>query len=111
MKIGELAEKYNVSAREVDYWTNLGLLHSVDQGVGYPNSYRNYGEASEREIKKILILKAMGLTLNEEHMSFLNAVPKDMIKEIVIDRIERERNKTCMKFDDALDFAGELLGS
>lgn len=109
MRIGELAEKYGVTTREVDYWTNLGLLHT--QRCEYSNEYRNYDDKSEGEIKKILIMKAMGLTLNEEHMTFLNAVPQDMIKEVIIDRIERERNKACMRFNEALDFAGELLGS
>ena len=113
MRIGEISKKYGVTRREVDYWTNLGLLHSddVDEDpvVELSNSYRNYGSKAEEELKKLIILKAMGAKIDEEHVEFLDSVPRDMYDICVIQAIKDERDRVMKQFTMALDFAGECM--
>lgn len=51
LTITEFAKVYGVSKREIDYWTNIDLLHPVVKD----NGYRDYGDQAEREIKIVLI--------------------------------------------------------
>ena len=51
MMIKEFAEKYGVSRRDIDYWTNCGLLHPRVMS----NGYRDYGQRAEDEMQNILV--------------------------------------------------------
>ena len=55
MMMKEFCEKYGVTKRNVDYWTNLGLLHPDI----HENGYRDYGERAECEIGYIFIASMM----------------------------------------------------
>ncbi|MUL36099.1 transcriptional regulator [Gloeocapsopsis sp. AAB1 = 1H9] len=62
MRIGELAQKANVTPRTIRYYENLGLLKpSEREGAGF----RYYTEAEFARLQKIDCLKALGLTLEE----------------------------------------------
>ena len=55
MLIKEFCEKFGVSRRNIDYWTNIGLLHPDI----HENGYRDYGEQAEKEIGYIFIASMM----------------------------------------------------
>lgn len=62
MRIGELAQKANVTPRTIRYYENLGLLHpSEREGKGF----RYYTEVELARLRKIDALQALGLTLDE----------------------------------------------
>lgn len=105
MRIQEFAEKYGVSKRSVDYWTNIGVLHTEDRE---PNKYRNYGEKAEEEIKEILVLEAMNLPVNSETIRFLRAIPRNQVRKLVLNEIDKQKAKMIEKFDTAWEYAVEI---
>lgn len=56
MTIKQFSEKYHVSRRKIDYWTNIGCLHPTFK----ENNYRDYGENCEKEMKLLIIFEAAG---------------------------------------------------
>src|SRR5262245_61518609 len=62
MRIGELAEQAGVTPRTIRYYEDLGLLGpSEREGQGF----RYYTETELTRLKKIDVLKQLGLTLEE----------------------------------------------
>lgn len=61
LKIGELAEKANVTKRTIDYYTNIGLLKAERSD----SNYRYYSEAAIEQLHFIEKCKADGLSLEE----------------------------------------------
>jgi DNA-binding transcriptional MerR regulator len=62
MRIGELADQAGVTPRTIRYYEGLGLLGpSEREGHGF----RYYTEAELTRLKKIDVLKQLGLTLEE----------------------------------------------
>ena len=62
MKIGEIANLFDVSTRTIRYYEEVGLLTSHRD----PDSqYRYYDERSSERLKKILVLRELGLSLND----------------------------------------------
>ena len=108
MKINEFAEKYGVDKRSIDYWTNLGLLHP--DGTSDGNGYRIYGTEAEKEIKKILIVKAMGVDSKlKEYVDLLSYLPKELWKLVVFDTIDNEIQRTTQSYLQAKKFAKEIM--
>jgi DNA-binding transcriptional MerR regulator len=62
MRIGELAEQAGVTPRTIRYYEDLGLLGPCErEGHGF----RYYSDAELNRLKKIDVLKQLGLTLEE----------------------------------------------
>lgn len=62
MRIGELAEKAGVTPRTIRYYEDLGLLSpSEREGKGF----RYYTEVELARLRKIDVLKGLGLSLDE----------------------------------------------
>lgn len=57
MRIGELAERTNVSVRAVRYYEEQGLIEPTRQ----PNGYREYDEAAVERVQQVQDLYAAGL--------------------------------------------------
>ena len=113
MRIGEFCKKYGVHRRSVDYWTTLGLLHPEPY---VDNSYRNYGEQAEREIREILIVQTMNdgrVTKSDVEKLRKCGTNRTKWERQVIDKIAQkrqeidERNKTIMEY--ARDFARGVI--
>lgn len=109
MRISELSEKYGIDRRELDYFTNLGLVKSTKDDK---NGYRDYGEDAEEDVKKILIATSMGaggkqmkILVESFGTGLLNYEP---YKEMVKGKIEEERAKVTKQFDMALQYLEEL---
>ena len=109
MKITDLAGKYGVDRRSIDYWTNIGLLHP--DGVSKGNGYRVYGDKAEEEIKKILIAKAMGGSPLEEYVDLLDHLPSNLWERVVIAQIESEIQRVTLSYRLALKWAKEMSES
>lgn len=62
MRIGELAQKAGVTPRTIRYYEDLGLLSpSEREGKGF----RYYTEVELARLRKIDVLKGLGLSLDE----------------------------------------------
>lgn len=62
MRIGELAERADVSHRTIHYYERLGLLQPTErEGAGY----RYYDETALKRLLKIAALKRLGLSLEQ----------------------------------------------
>lgn len=109
MTIKEFAEKYCVTKREIDYWTNLGLLHCTsDEENG--NGRRIYDSKSEEEIKLILIAIAMdcdGTTL-QDSVNFVKSMPKSFIEPIIVKAIKDKMNEAMKKYKQTITWARQL---
>lgn len=62
MRIGEFAEYAGVTPRTIRYYESLGLL---EPGEREGHGFRYYTEAELTRLKKIEVLKQLGLTLEE----------------------------------------------
>ena len=102
MFIGEFAKKYGVDRRSVDYWTNLGLIHADYDKNGI---YRGYGDLAEREIKEVLVAKAMNHGSLEECTELVRHIPKGMVDDIIIKRIREEMDQVMERYKRALEYA------
>ena len=102
MTIKEVADRYHVSTREVDYWTNLGLIHpKVDEN----NKYRDYTPSAEKEVIITVIMKAAGIKLDREHFDAIMNLPQDMWEDFLVDRIKSEQKKMNRFYENALWYA------
>lgn len=105
MKINDFSKKYGISKRHIDYYTNAGLLHPKK----YENNYRDYDEKCEEEIKKILIVKAMGkLHDMDKYIKMLDNLPREFIDEIVISSIDKEISRITKFYRLAKEWAKDL---
>lgn len=62
MTVGELAKRVGVTVRTIQYYDQRGLLHPSQLGEG---NQRLYSDADEQEIRRILVLKYLGLSLSD----------------------------------------------
>ncbi len=62
MRIGELGQRTDVSAKTIRYYESLGLLAEPKRT---PSGYRIYGEADVERLQFVRDAQATGLTLSE----------------------------------------------
>ncbi|MDQ3577805.1 MAG: MerR family transcriptional regulator [Actinomycetota bacterium] len=84
LRIGELAARAQVSARTVDYYTNLGLLTPAKRTAG---NYRLYDSADIDRIHLVQRLEVQGVPL-EEIAAALTAGHVDVAS--ILDRIDAD---------------------
>lgn len=109
MRIAQLAKKYGIEKRTVDYYTTLGLIpYTVESG----SNYRDYGPDAETVVKKILILRDVGM-------------PEKKIKEALnsssyfttamwnahIATLQRKIEETQKHYQEMIQFAMDLRDS
>lgn len=106
MKIDEFAKLFGQSKRNVDYWTNLGLLHPK---INEDNGYRDYGEEAKEDMKKIAILKSAGMKLDKDHLTLITLAEKNPeVKKMLRSLIEGMREKATKQYNAALAFLKEV---
>ena len=62
MRIGEIAERADISTKALRYYERVGLLDEPDRT---PSGYRDYGEAVLDRLRFIRAAQSAGLTLGE----------------------------------------------
>jgi DNA-binding transcriptional MerR regulator/DNA gyrase inhibitor GyrI len=62
LKIGELADKFNISTRTLRYYEEEGLIDSVRLG---DSRYRYYDSKTVKRLEQILILRELNLTISD----------------------------------------------
>jgi DNA-binding transcriptional MerR regulator len=83
-KIGDFSRIARVSCRLLRYYDELGLLKPaiVDRDSGY----RFYGAAQLPQLNRILVLKELGLTLDQIGRATSSAVSADELRAMLLIR-------------------------
>jgi DNA-binding transcriptional MerR regulator len=108
MRIGELAEQAGVTPRTIRYYEGLGLLGpSEREGQGF----RYYTETELTRLKKIDVLKQLGLTLEEigEVIPLYCEDPTGLLgKRRVLELLEAQLAETDEKIEALQRFRSEI---
>ena len=108
MRIGELAEQAGVTPRTIRYYEGLGLLGpSEREGHGF----RYYTETELTRLKKIDVLKQLGLTLEEigEVIPLYCEDPTGLLgKRRVLEILEAQLAETDEKIEALQRFRSEI---
>jgi DNA-binding transcriptional MerR regulator len=108
MRIGELAEQAGVTPRTIRYYEVLGLLGpSEREGQGF----RYYTETELTRLKKIDVLKQLGLTLEEigEVIPLYCEDPTGLLgKRRVLEILEAQLAETDEKIEALQRFRSEI---
>ena len=108
MRIGELAEQAGVTPRTIRYYEGLGLLGpSEREGQGF----RYYTETELTRLKKIDVLKQLGLTLEEigEIIPLYCEDPTGLLgKRRVLEILEAQLAETDEKIEVLQRFRSEI---
>lgn len=79
IKIRELAVRYNVTARTLRYYEDMGLLKSI-RSDDY--AYRQYDEAAVKRLEQILILRRLNISMKDIRRIF-DAPKADVILDVL----------------------------
>ncbi len=82
VKIREISVRYNVSARTLRYYEDMGLIEST-RSDGY--AYRLYDEAAIKRLEQILILRRLNISIKDIKRIFSAAG-----SEVVLDVLEKK---------------------
>ena len=108
MRIKELVQ-YGLDKRTIDYYTNLGMIPFTTEAG---SNYRDYGEDAVVAVKKIVILRDVGLSVKEikealeNHSYFTTAMWNKHIEQL-----KKEKAKAQQHFDDMIRYAEQLRDS
>ena len=79
VKIREVSSKYNITARALRYYEDMGILNST-RSEG--STYRMYDEEAVRRIEQILILRKLNISIKDIQLNELKGIVLDFIEEI-----------------------------
>ena len=108
-KFEEYCQPYGLDKRTIDYYSNLGLIPYTTKGAA---NYREYDDTSIDAVKKIVILRDVGLPLKsiKEALSnpsyFTTAVWNSHIKAL-----KEHLAETQKKYEDMIRYAEDLRDS
>lgn len=103
MTINEFCKKHNVSRKNVDYWTNLGLIQPK---VDKTNGYRDYSSVSADDIRKIELVKILNNgRISKADIDRLDDCSQAEWKNKIIPGIHSEYQNVQSKFVSILDYA------
>lgn len=96
VKIQEVSSKYDITARTLRYYENMGLIHSV-RSDDY--AYRLYDEATIKRLEQILILRKLNISIKDIQRIF-NTSGSDVVLEVL--------GKKVQNIDDEVALLHEL---
>ncbi len=96
LKIRDISEKYDITARTLRYYEDMGLIRSVRSG---DSAYRLYDEASVKRIEQILILRKLNISIRDIQRIF-NASGSEVVLEVL--------GKKVQSIDDEVALLHEL---
>lgn len=105
LTVGQIAQKYGVTARTIRHYEAIGILDSTrDQ----ESNYRLYGDAEVNRIDQIMLLKDMGFTLKEISTIITSDGNKQSIIRIIKNRLNNLTKKSSL-FHQCIDLLAEFL--
>lgn len=96
VKIKDLSDKYDITARTLRYYENMGLISSI-RNEEY--AYRLYDEATVKRIEQILILRKLNISIKDIQRIF-DAPGSEVVLEVL--------DKKVQNIDDEMALLHEL---
>lgn len=92
-KIGEVADRFNVSGRTLRYYEEIGILQSIRSGE---SQYRYYDQAAVNRIEQILLLRKMQIPVKDIRAIFTSKSIKVAIEvfSLKLKHLEEEAETT-----------------
>ena len=84
IKIREISVKYNISARTLRYYEDMGLIEST-RSEDY--AYRLYDEAAVKRLEQILILRRLNISIKDIKRIF-NATGSEVVLDVLEKKVE-----------------------
>lgn len=111
MSVGELARRVGVSVRTIQYYDQKGLLHPSSTG---PAGQRLYSDADEAELRHILVLKYLGMSLSDVRDNLDQTRDTETMHRLIADQRKKlddqllkffERRSVLRELDEAVSEA------
>ena len=83
LKIRDVASNYDISARTLRYYEDMGLLNST-RGEDY--AYRMYDESAVKRLEQILILRKLNISIKDIQRIF-NTSGSDVVLEVLAKKV------------------------
>ena len=83
-KIKDISDKYDITARTLRYYEDMGLISSV-RSTDY--TYRLYDETAVKRIEQILILRKLNISIRDIQRIF-NASASDVVLEVLGNKVQ-----------------------
>ena len=96
IKIQEVSNKYNITARTLRYYEDMGLISSTRSG---DYAYRLYDESAIKRLEKILVLRKLNISIKDIKRIFSSSG-----SDIVLDVL----GKKVQNIDDEVALLHEL---
>lgn len=107
MRINELSKKYNVDKRTIDYYSNVAKILPFTQNEG-SNKYRDYDVNSEKALKRILILRELGFSIDEVRSRLNNPyIFSSEMMDYYIEELKKKREQELSRINGLIDYAEE----
>ena len=84
VKIKELSSKYNISARTLRYYEDMGLISSIRKD---DYAYRLYDESAVKRLEQILILRKLNINIKDIQRVFA-ASGSDVVLEVLAKKVD-----------------------
>jgi len=107
IKIKDVSSKYDITARTLRYYEDMGLIAST-RNDGY--AYRMYDETAVRRIEQILILRKLNISIKDIQRIF-NASGSDVVLEVLEKKVQNIDDEVALLYelkDIVLDFIHEI---
>lgn len=108
MRINELSKKYNVDKRTIEFYSSVAKILPFTQNKG-SNNYRDYDANSEKALRRILILRELGFSIDtiKKKLDDPYEFSSDMMKYYYIEELKKKREKELSRIDKIIDYAEE----
>lgn len=84
MKIRDVSLKYNISARTLRYYEDMGLIKSI-RNDDY--AYRLYDDTALKRLEQIIILRKLNISIKDIQRIF-NSSSSDVVLEVLNKKLE-----------------------
>jgi DNA-binding transcriptional MerR regulator len=84
IKIREMSIKYDISARALKYYEDMGLISSC-RSEDY--AYRMYDEAAVKRLEQILILRKLNISIKDIRRIF-DAPDSEVVLEVLVNKVD-----------------------
>jgi DNA-binding transcriptional MerR regulator len=104
MSVGELARRVGVSVRTIQYYDQKGLLHPSSIGSA---GQRLYSEDDETELRHILVLKYLGMSLSDVRDNLDQTRDPETVHQLIADQ-RKKLDEQLLKFFERRTVLREL---
>lgn len=94
-KIKDISDKYDLTARTLRYYEDMGLIKSTRNDE---YAYRLYDETAVRKIEQILILRKLNISIRDIQRIF-SAPSSDVVLEVLGNKVQNIDNEIALLYE------------